>query len=147
MTVVNLVAEGTIEHRMLDTLASKQALADGVLDLEGDLTQIKLRSGKPSLLARLGQVLGPAPTDSPGRQQPDQASLPGDRALGFAQRARHLLDGALVRCEERFPQQGAHSVLWVVVERDAGSTRRSNSLNRNAAVDLSGGQRPAAEPR
>ena len=36
VTVINLVSENTIEHRMLDTLANKQALADGVLDLRAN---------------------------------------------------------------------------------------------------------------
>lgn len=31
----------------------------------------------------------------------------------------HRLGGALVRCEERYPEEGSHSVLVVVVERDA----------------------------
>ena len=30
--VVNLISEGTIEHRMLATLAAKRQLADGILD-------------------------------------------------------------------------------------------------------------------
>src|SRR4029077_3008234 len=42
VTVINLVSENTIEHRMLGTLAQKQALADGVLDRIGDLQNIRL---------------------------------------------------------------------------------------------------------
>src|SRR5262245_7600829 len=36
VTVINLVSEKTIEHRMLETLAQKQALSDGVLDRQGN---------------------------------------------------------------------------------------------------------------
>ena len=36
VTVVNLVAEGSIEHSMVHLLVAKQALADGVLDGQGD---------------------------------------------------------------------------------------------------------------
>ena len=43
VTVINLVSENTIEHRMLDTLSNKQALADGVLDRMGNLKEIKLQ--------------------------------------------------------------------------------------------------------
>ena len=39
VTVIHLVSENTIEHRMLDTLSAKQALADGVLDMRGDLSE------------------------------------------------------------------------------------------------------------
>src|SRR5690349_1567355 len=45
--------------------------------------------------------------------------LTADRTLGFVQAARQCVDGALVRCEERYPNDGLHSVLYVVVERDA----------------------------
>src|SRR5436853_165204 len=31
------------------------------------------------------------------------------------------MGASLVRCEERYPQQGAHSVMMVVVDRDAGT--------------------------
>jgi hypothetical protein len=50
-------------------------------------------------------------------------ALPVDRSLAFAQAAREKLDGALVRCEESYPLDGAHSVLLVVVERDAALWR------------------------
>jgi hypothetical protein len=42
-----------------------------------------------------------------------------DRSLAFAQAAREKLAGTLVRCDESYPLEGAHSVLFVVVERDA----------------------------
>src|SRR2546425_2563824 len=40
--VVNLISEGTIEHRMVGTLAAKQRLADGILDARGDLAEIRM---------------------------------------------------------------------------------------------------------
>jgi hypothetical protein len=46
-----------------------------------------------------------------------------DSALGFAEEARRRINGALCRCEERYPQDGPHSVLLVVVERDAPQYR------------------------
>ncbi|MEO5960979.1 MAG: C-terminal helicase domain-containing protein, partial [Opitutaceae bacterium] len=128
VTVVNLVSENTIEHRMLETLAHKQALADGVLDRIGDLKAIKLRSGRQAFIAKLEQLLSPAGaagTPAGGEQVETLAkpALPADRALGFAQRARERIDGALVRCEERYPAAGPHSVLYVVVEREAAAWR------------------------
>jgi hypothetical protein len=115
VTVINLVSEKTIEHRMLDTLKNKQSLADGVLDLRGDLSQIKFGSGRQTFIARLQQLVTVTPTN---RLEPASRVLPADRALAFAKAAQQQLNGALVRCEERFPQQGAHSVLCVVVENN-----------------------------
>ncbi|HJW67577.1 MAG TPA: DEAD/DEAH box helicase, partial [Gaiellaceae bacterium] len=40
--VVNLISEGTIEHRMVATLAAKQQLADGILDARGDLAEVRM---------------------------------------------------------------------------------------------------------
>lgn len=124
VTVINLVAEKTIEHRMLDTLSNKQALADGVLELKGDLSQLRFGGGRQAFLAKLQHLVGPPPKnlepEEPAQRPPP---LPADRSLGFAQEARRRLAGALVRCEERYPQAGAHSVLYVVVERDSAQYR------------------------
>jgi hypothetical protein len=46
-------------------------------------------------------------------------SLPVDRGLGFSELARKLLGSACIRCEERYPAEGSHSVIVVVVDRDA----------------------------
>jgi superfamily II DNA or RNA helicase len=125
VTVVNLISENTIEHRMLATLADKKALAGGVLDREGDLKELKLRGGRQAMLERLEQILSPAappkpPADAP---PPTAGPLPADRPRGFAEEAARVINGALVRCEERYPLEGAHSVLVVVVEREAAQWR------------------------
>jgi hypothetical protein len=120
--VVNLVSEGTIEHRMLETLASKQALADGVLELRGDLKEIRFKGGRQALLARLQQMLGPAPSPT-GHEAERSKVLPVDRALAFSSLAAEKLRQALVRCEERYPLEGSHSVLVAVVDADAALWR------------------------
>ena len=53
----------------------------------------------------------------------ERRPLAADRPLGFAQAARQCVDGTMVRCEERYPNDGLHSVLYVVVERDAAKFR------------------------
>jgi hypothetical protein len=120
VTVINLISENTIESRMLETLADKKALAGGVLDREGDLKEIKLRSGREAILARLEQVLSAA---HPANAVPAARALPVDRQKGFAEETARLLNGSFVRCEECFPKDGAHSVIYVVVERDAAQYR------------------------
>jgi len=116
VTVINLISEDTIEHRMLATLAGKQALSDGVLDLRGDLADIKLTSGRQAFLERLRQLTVPAPAGATPPSEPPARVLPSDRPVAFAQLAAERLGTRLLRCEERFPLQGSHSVLCVVVE-------------------------------
>jgi hypothetical protein len=145
VTVINLVSEKTIEHKMLDTLSQKQALADGVLDLKGDLREIKLKTGRQAFLARLKQLVG-TEWIAATPQVPQKRALPADRPLGFAQEAQQRTNGALVRCEERYPLAGEHSVLYVVVERDAAQYRdRLASLHEEYFGD--GQSDPAAPVR
>jgi hypothetical protein len=117
--VINLVSENTIEHRMLATLADKQALAGGVLDRAGDLTEMKLRGGREAMLQRLQQILAP-PSTQPA-PPPRWSSLSADRAADFAAAAAHALGSALLTCEEAYPRDGVHRLLRVVVERDSGA--------------------------
>jgi hypothetical protein len=126
VTVINLVSENTIEHRMLDTLANKQALAEGVLDLKGDLKSIPVRGGQQAFLARLQQLIGPEEAKRAAEVKGQKPPLPADRPLAFAQRVRDAINGALVRCEERYPIQGAQTVLLVVV--DQGSAQHAHRL-------------------
>src|SRR6266481_1901191 len=89
VTVINLVSQNTIEHRMLDTLSNKQALADGVLDLKGNLHAIKLKTGRQAFLDKLDQLV--ATDKQPAAQSPPAKKLPADRALGFPQEARQQI--------------------------------------------------------
>jgi hypothetical protein len=137
VTVINLVSEKTIEHKMLETLANKQALSDGVLDLKGNLREIKLRTGRQAFLARLEQLVpakapsAPVAGDLKSEISNLKSPIPADRPLGFARKARERINGALLHCEERYPAQGPHSVLYVVVDRDAAQWReRLNDLHR-----------------
>lgn len=120
VTVVNLVAENTIEHRMLDTLAGKSRLAEGVLD-EGTLDTMDMRSGRDSLFKRLEQILAP---QSLGHGPPaTQPAVPADPSLAIAQAAASILGPLLSRCEERPAGPGQPPVCLVVVERDAAAAR------------------------
>jgi len=124
VTVINLIAENTIEHRMLETLAMKQSVAESVLDKPGVVKEIKLRSGRQAMVERLQQLVTPAAKPDLKSQVSNLKSpLPADRAVAFAQLAHERINGALVRCEERYPQQGSHSVLVVVVDREPARWR------------------------
>ena len=121
VTVINLVSEKTIEHRMLSTLESKKGLAEGVLDREGDLKRVKFKGGQQTFLKRIRQVME-APLPAKMERKREEAQ-PVDRSAAFAERSEFVLKDNLVACEERFPLEGAHSLILVVVERDAGSVR------------------------
>ena len=66
VTVINLVSEDTIEHRMLGLLDAKRALADGVLDRRGDLGRIRMPGGRAAFLERLNEVLDAEPKPAEG---------------------------------------------------------------------------------
>ncbi len=57
-----LVTEQTIEERMLATLAGKHDLAMAALDVESDVSDVKLESGMEELKRRLEKLLGEKPT-------------------------------------------------------------------------------------
>ena len=146
VTVINLVAENTLEHGMLASLANKQELAHGVLDGEGDLSTVTLKRGRQDLLKRLEQTLAKSPSPAPGTPSPSSASaLPpqpaADPAAAFAATVRQRLAARLVRCDEiwlpsdtvaerrsRFDPTSAApapeaSTLLCVVQSDAASAR------------------------
>jgi superfamily II DNA or RNA helicase len=123
VTVINLVAEKTIEQRMLETLSNKKALADGVLDRIGNLDAIKLGSGRQAFLAKLQQLVATPADGAKPEAREAKPPLPVDRSRGFAAAARERINGALLRCEERYPNDGSHSVLYVVVDREAAQWR------------------------
>ena len=135
VTVINLVAEGTIEHRMLETLANKQALSDGVLDQRGDLSAIPLRSGRQAFLSKLNQLVGEAAARPVAAEL--KPSKPSDRPRAFAEEAGRQLGASLMACEERFPREGSHSVLFVVVEGQAALHRpRLEALHAELCADI-----------
>ena len=55
--VINLVAEGTIEQRMLGTLKFKQGLADMVLDARGEASDFESENSKNAFLARVTSLM------------------------------------------------------------------------------------------
>ena len=57
VTVVNLVCEDSIEHQILHLLGQKQALADGVLDGQGDLDALKMPSGRAAMIERMQAMM------------------------------------------------------------------------------------------
>lgn len=146
VTVINLIAEKTIESRMLVTLAGKARLSAGVLD-DGKLDTMDLSGGRDSFFKRLEQMLAPEHT---GHGTPvTRVPVPADPSLAIAADASRALGALLYRCEER-TVPGHPPVCLVVVVRDpiaarerlrpviedAGERRRIEVVDRAAYESL-----------
>jgi superfamily II DNA or RNA helicase len=109
LTVLSLVSEGTIEQRIhsLRNESGGGARPDFISRLEALWPEANAAAGD-----RKRRVLAGAPAQ--WIQDND-----ADRPKQFCAGAAELLDGALVACEERFPEHGENSVLLVVVNREA----------------------------
>ena len=105
VSVVNLVAEGSIEHGILHLLGQKEALADGVLDGAGDLAARKMPSGRGAFIERMQAMM-----DLPARGAPRVISAE-------LHLVRRLEEGALM-VEECRGHDG-HARLLVVLDADA----------------------------
>jgi hypothetical protein len=121
VTVLNLIAADTIEQRMLGTLDAKRTLAEGVLDLKGDLAEVPLRPGGQSFLQRLEQTISTTPAIRSQTATGSPQRPPADPSATFARRAGALLGSRLVDCVERYPDtdDSVPPVLLVTVDRDA----------------------------
>jgi superfamily II DNA/RNA helicase len=122
--VINIIAEGTIEHGMLETLAMKQGLSDGVLDGMGDFNEIQLKKGGTSFLKRLEQTLEIgkqlATTNTRRSTQP-----PVDPALTLTQQLQKSLGEQLIHSEEHFIGDGGISKLYLVVHQHSPEVQKA----------------------
>jgi hypothetical protein len=87
VTVVNLVCEDSIEHQILHLLSHKQALADGMLDGQGDLSALRMPSGRAAMIERMQAMMQAQPSITPRILSPEEAFAEelrrrhGERAL------------------------------------------------------------------
>lgn len=117
VTVLNLVAEESIESRMLETLARKRALAGGVLDGDLEADELPLGTGRQALLQQLSAVVSVLPPAPAARVPSAEALRAVDPELGFAAALSALLGDRLLSVESRRPPQG-RPVLVAVAEGD-----------------------------
>ena len=85
--VINLVTANSIEQRMLQVLAGKRALADGLLDGAGELDTLPMPSGRTALVERLEELMGASGSAAP-EQRPSEPPemLRQDLIAGFGER-------------------------------------------------------------
>jgi hypothetical protein len=89
VTVVNLVCEDSIEHGMVHLLGAKQALADGVLDGQGDLAALKMPSGRGAMIERMQALMqaGEKASGAPPRTAPPEETISQDLQQRHGERA------------------------------------------------------------
>jgi superfamily II DNA or RNA helicase len=94
VTVVNLVCEDSIEHGILHLIGQKQALADGLLDGQGDIAALKMPSGRAAMIERMQAMMQAADAVKPRIVSADEAIAQelqrrhGERALLIEVRRR-----------------------------------------------------------
>ena len=115
VTVINLVSENTIEHRMLALLDQKRALVDKVIDRRGDAAEIKMPNSRAAFLERLDRVLQ-------DQKKAVRGETPAIDLLCDDLVARH--GPALSRILVRDGQDGVLVVLAMPPERVAEEERR-----------------------
>jgi len=106
VTVINLVCEDSIEHRIQHILALKQGLADGVLDGRGDIAALKMPSGRAAMVERLAALLHkPEPTPAPPVQDPGRC---------FATEVVDRLSDAVLLIERHRRDEGGETMVMVM---------------------------------
>lgn len=136
--VINLVSSDSIEHRMIEMLAQKQQLADGVLDGRGDLENIKLPSGRAAFMDRLQSLMGDKVDEKAlvvaGRvKAPQEMDLPP--VVVFQQDLVARLGGRLAALERRV-DAGGREVLVAVVDEVEQVRPMAERLLREAFDDV-----------
>jgi superfamily II DNA/RNA helicase len=111
VTVVNLVAEDSIEHGMVHLLGAKQALADGVLDGRGDLAALKMPSGRAAMIERMDALMR-AGVRLTGVTAAAPQALPSEETVAEELKRRHGERALLI--EARQGQDGRMHLLAVL---------------------------------
>jgi len=157
VTVLHLISENTIEHRMLSTLATKRALAESVLDKPGSVERIAIGSGRQAMIDRVRSLVGASasegspegPGSSTQRAETERRDLRKqfdlDPSTTFARFAAEKIGPSLLACTERRQSNGGSPVVYFVVEQDAtGARARIEALRAELCARIGGG--PATLP-
>ncbi len=88
VNAINLITSNSIEHRMLATIAAKRELADGIVDGRGDLSAIKMTSGRESFLNRLKLIIG---MEVPTGQKQQETETPSEKEIKPQEKLRQDL--------------------------------------------------------
>lgn len=131
VNVVNLIAKGTIEERMLDTLAAKQAIFDAALQEDSTVTTLTFEGAAQGVLQRLEVLLGVKEAISRPELalEPTAPSITEEELLPTLQEFANLLVGRypgrilLVQEAPQFPGVQADKNVLVVVDHEPARLR------------------------
>jgi len=124
VTVVNLVSEKTIEHRMIETLANKQGLADAVLDRIGEFSDVKMKGSGQKFFERLEQLM-----ETPEAEKKPKVVSVSEQPIAFAEKLAEELGDTLLGCEER-TANGQSKIVIIVDGNVAQLKERIESISR-----------------
>ena len=128
VSVVNLVAENTIEHRMLYLLDAKQKLSDAVLDGTTEDGKMELPSGRNAFLERLEAILEPVEASEPEPAPPDPLAA----SLAALKEAH---GDALFAVELRKDRSGGQSLLVVLQAVDGADGKADSDAEYSLSVN------------
>lgn len=124
VNVINLVAKGTIEERMLDTLAAKRDVFAGVFGTEEAPGEITFHDTGQSLMQKIDNMLGAPPPaevklDLAPKAAPEPKAAPARTLRAFADRLVGHFPGRvmLVRRAPQLPGAPSDGDVLVVVDR------------------------------
>jgi superfamily II DNA or RNA helicase len=106
VTVVNLVCENSIEHRIQHILTQKQGLADGVLDGRGDIAALKMPSGRTAMVEMMAALLHPPESVPPAPAQ--------DSGRRFAAEIVDRLNDSVLLIERHRRDEGGETMVVVM---------------------------------
>ncbi|MBI4786739.1 MAG: DEAD/DEAH box helicase [Chloroflexi bacterium] len=122
--VVNLIAQGTIEERMLDTLAAKRNVFGSVFGNEDSPTAISFRDSGQGLLRRLDAMLG-AEIKPVVELEPviEEAVAPKPTLRAFAELLVARFPGRILLVRKAAAAASGGYGAFVVVDREPGELR------------------------
>jgi superfamily II DNA or RNA helicase len=136
VNVVNLIAQGTIEERMLDTLAAKRAVFDAALNEDSDVVDLSFKDAGQGVLQRLEVLLGTREAIAPelvlepttaSEATPEAApeAVPAPTLQGFADLLVGHYPGRvlLVRQAPQLPGAPTDGNVLVVVDHEPAKLR------------------------
>ena len=131
VNVVNLIAQGTIEERMLDTLAAKRAVFDAAFNEDSTVIDLSFQDAGQGVLQRLEVLLGareavkPELVLEPTAVEAAPEAVPTPTLQGFADLLVGRYPGRilLVREAPQLPGAPADGNVLIVVDREPGKLR------------------------
>ncbi|MCP4692373.1 MAG: DEAD/DEAH box helicase, partial [Desulfobacterales bacterium] len=123
VNVVNLIARGAIEERVIDALNARKSLFEGTLDEDSAAIDLSLEKAGPDIATRLEALLGVrevAQPDLPFRADPKTPSLQGYADILLNHFPGRVL---LVQKAPRLPYSPANRGVLVVVDREPARLR------------------------